>query len=612
MARVINKTKVEEAVFAKRFISSVLIFAVIALLILARYAFLQIVEFEKYHTQSENNRVHLRPIEPSRGRIYGSKGELLARNLPSFVVTLMRGRMINVKEELATLQRLLNLSDGVMEDFKKRLYQYRAYDAVPMKYELTEKERAILAANRHLLPGVSMAVRFIRQYPYGSLLAHTVGYVGRISEKDQKRLDMEKYNGIYHTGKIGLERTYEEQIKGIAGQEHVETNVRGKVLRSLAETSAEAGKDLRLYIDIETQQRATELMQGETGAVVAIDIKTGGVVSFVSMPNYDSNLFVNGISHADYGLLRDSIDIPLFNRALKGLYPPASTIKPFMALGGLHLGVIDEEYTVRDPGWYRIEGDKRKYRDWLRSGHGNAINMNYAIAQSCDVYFYDLAYRMGVDNMSPFLKAFHFGMKTNIDLVGEKSGLVPNKKWKEERRGRHWFPGDSINMGIGQGFMQSTPIQLAAATAMIAREGVYVEPRIVKSVGNEPVPMVSRQAITLDESHWESVKKAMDNVVNSRYGTGKKGGIGLPFKLAGKTGTAQVVGIKQNEKYDSAALKKKQRDHALFVGFAPYDDPQVAIAVIVENGESGGGRAAPIAGQVAKAYLNSIKEKPSN
>ncbi|MEM8593200.1 MAG: penicillin-binding protein 2 [Pseudomonadota bacterium] len=612
MARVINRVQQgNEAVFRSRFYASAVIFLILSLLIWSRYAFLQIIDYEKYHMQSENNRVHLRPITPGRGHIYARNGEVLAKNFPSFVLTVSRGLMKDMKDEMTLVKELLELSDQDMLDIKESMAHYRAYDDVPIKYNLTEAERAILAANKHRLPGMSVSTRFVRKYPHSELFAHVIGYVGRISEKDQKDLNMDEYAGIYHTGKLGLEKFYEDVLKGRPGHEQVETNVRGKVLRSLNKKSAELGDDLQLFLDFETQKKATEMLKGEVGAVVALDVKTGGVVSFVSMPNYDPNLFVNGISVDDYARLRDSVDIPMYNRVLRGLYPPASTIKPFMALAGLSYNKTDLKRTVRDPGWFRLKGSKRKYRDWKRAGHGNAVNLDLAIAQSCDIYFYDLATRLGVDRIEPVMSAFGFGQKTNIDLVGEKSGLMPSRAWKKKRHNEDWYPGDTVNIGIGQGYMQASPLQLVSATAMIIRNGVHIEPRLVKSVNNKPTMTSKSKKLNIKQEQWDAVKKAMDNVVNSNYGTAMGARHRIKARMAGKTGTAQVVGIAQNAKYDSKSLKKKQRDHALFIGYAPVDNPRVAVAVVVENGESGGGRAAPIAAKVMDTYLNSLEATPA-
>lgn len=611
MPRIINDLKTEQSIVSRRFVFSMLILMAVFAVILTRYSFLQVTQYEQFLTMSESNRVHLNSLSPQRGRIYSRDNQLLAQNSPSFVVTVVRGRMNDVDTELGTLQTLLELDDETIAKFKKRLYQHRPYDPVPMRYELTEKERAILAVNRYLLPGISVSLKLIRQYTLANLTGHIVGYVGRISDKDKKRLEedgkLDDYLGAHHIGKTGLERYYEDELYGKNGYEQVETNAHGKVLRSLDRTNPISGNDLTLHLDLSTQKYATELMQGELGAIVAIDVKTGGIVTMVSMPGYDTNLFVNGISHTKYNALRDSLDRPLFNRAIHGTYPPASTVKPFYALAGLQLGVTDENRTVPDPGWYRVEGDRRKYRDWKRSGHGRWVNMAYAIKQSCDVYFYDLAYRMGIDRMHPFMNAFGFGKKTGVDYPFERKGVMPSKVWKKKRFKKEWYPGDSLNAGIGQGFFQATPLQIAAATAVIANRGKVLQPHFVKKVGKKVIQPKVVDTIEASPKYWNSVIDAMVGVIHSRAGTARRIEGLAPYIMAGKTGTAQVVGIKQGEKYDSESLKKRQRDHALFMGFAPAKNPQVAIAVIVENGESGGKTAAPIAAKVVGHYLKNLR-----
>ncbi|MFT5033565.1 MAG: penicillin-binding protein 2, partial [Bacteroidia bacterium] len=469
---------------------------------------------------------------------------------------------------------------------------------------LTEEEIARLAVNRYRLPGVDIDAQLVRNYPHGELLAHVLGYVGRINEREMDVIDEVNYSATDHIGKLGVEHFYEQALHGIVGYQNVETNARGRVLRILERHLPEPGADLHLNIDVELQRVAHRVLEGERGAIVAIDPSDGGLLAMVSAPSYDINLFVNGISNADYKRLRESPDLPLFNRTLQGQYPPGSTLKPIFALGALHYGVVTRRTSVPDPGWYSLPNNDRVYRDWKSRGHGYRVDMHQAIVESCDVYFYDLAYNMGIDRIHEFGQRFGLGELTGIDNDNERAGLLPSRDWKRSAKGLHWFPGETLNVGIGQGFMLTTPMQLAVATAVLANRGVRKVPRIVRAINDEPIKESLRPKVELtDESDWDFVLAAMEDVVHGVKGTARNINNKLDYRIAGKTGTAQVIGIVSHEDYDASLVAKRHRDHALFIGFAPADKPTIAISVIIENGEAGGRVAAPIGRKVFDAYL---------
>jgi penicillin-binding protein 2 len=469
---------------------------------------------------------------------------------------------------------------------------------------------AKFAVVRPYFPGVDIRTHLVRHYPYSDLAAHVIGYVGRINETEAKELPLAEYRGSTYIGKLGIESSYEQQLHGKTGYAEIETNVQARSLNTLSENPPEPGANLHLTLDIDLQKIAYDALAGYNGAVVAIDVKTGGVLVFVSRPGFDPNPFVVGIGGEAYQALKLSDDQPLYNRALRGLYPPGSTIKPFVALAGLEYDTVSAKQKLFCPGYYQLPSVSHKYRDWRKSGHGS-VNMTEAITQSCDVYFYRLAAMLGIDHLHDFLQKFGFGEKTGIDLVGEKAGLLPSRQWKASRKNRDWFPGETLITGIGQGYHQVTPLQLARATATLANRGKVVMPflvdKMVSPAATRPAPPPPGAAIALKAAHLDSVINGMINVVHSERGTAKSIGRNINYQIAGKTGTAQVFNIKQGAKYNEHAIDFKLRDHALFMAFAPAHDPQIAIAVIAENGGHGGSVAAPIAAQVIKAYL---REKP--
>ena len=596
----------EQRVFHRRLLVA---FAVITLLtsaLVIRLVYLQIFGHERYASMAKENSVKIVPLVPTRGIIYDRNGKILADNTPSYSLELTPEQISNMPDTLHRLQKLLSISDDKIDSFQKQYKRQKRFTSTALLLNMNDEELARFAVVRPYFPGVDIRTHMVRHYPYSELTAHVIGYVGRINENEMKELPVAEYRGSTHIGKLGIESSYESQLHGKAGYAEIETNVQARSLNTLNETNPETGASLYLSLDIDLQKIAYDALEGYNGAVVAIDIKTGGVLVFSSRPGFDPNPFVVGITNDAYKALESSQDQPLYNRALRGLYPPGSTVKPFVALAGLQYDAINAEQKLFCPGYYQLPGVTHKFRDWRKGGHGS-VNMNDAIAQSCDVYFYRLASMLGIDRMYDFLKQFGFGEKTGIDLVGEKSGLLPSRQWKEAQKKQQWFPGDTLITGIGQGFHQVTPLQLARATATLANKGQIVTPflvdRIVTPNATLPGPQTHKGEIPLKSENIDSIVAGMVDVVHSERGTAKSIGKNIPYQIAGKTGTAQVFNIKQNAKYNEHDIDFKLRDHALFISFAPAHDPQIAVAVIVENGGHGGSVAAPIAGKIIKQYL---------
>jgi penicillin-binding protein 2 len=573
--------------------------------LVARMYHLQVVQFEHHSTLSENNRVHVQPIPPNRGLIFDRQGRVIADNRPSFSLTVTRERAGDWKAVLDAVVEVLELSEEERGLFEKRVLQgRRPFEPVPIMYELSEEQIARIAVNQFRLPGVEVAAQLVRHYPQGAHFAHSVGYVGRINEQEVKQLDPVNYSGTHHIGKTGIEKFYEDELHGQVGYEEVETNARGRVLRVLKRTDPIPGKDITLSLDLDLQEAAEDALGGRRGAIVALLPDTGEVVAMVSQPSFNPNLFVPGISFKDYGELRDSIDRPLYNRELRGLYPPGSTIKPMMAVAGLDAGVITPTTRVFDPGYFQLPNVKHKYRNWNRSGDG-WVDLDLAIARSNDTYFYDMAHKLGVDRMHDYMTRFGLGQRVSLDMHEETAGLMPSRDWKRARYRQPWYPGETVILGIGQGYMQTTPLQLAQATALMANRGKWIRPHLARSIAGrapidpDPIPDIQLR----DPRFWDYANHGMEQVLHGARGTARKVGDSSVYRIAGKSGTAQVVAIRQGEKYDSAKLAERHRDHALFVAFAPANDPKIAVAVMVENGESGSGVAAPVAKQVMDAWL---------
>jgi len=600
----LKNTHYERRVYRYRVAISIVFVVVMTSILIARYGQLQIADYNIYKTHSDRNRIQLLPIAPKRGLIFDRNGVLLAENIPSYTLTVVKERVESLDETLAIIGELVALEEDDIEQFRKRLTRRRPYEAVPLKFRVSEDEIAKIAVNRYRIPGVEIDAQLVRHYPHGELFAHVLGYVGRISERELDEIDPVNYSGTHHIGKIGLEKYYEELLHGTVGYQNVESNAHGRILRVLERHDPQPGGDIHLSVDAYVQQVAFEALEGQRGAIVAMDPRTGGIIAMVSTPSYDANLFVNGISSTDYNALQNDPDLPLYNRALQGQYPPASTIKPIWGLAGLHYGMVTPTTRVSDPGWFSLPNDSRRYRDWKRGGHGASVNLEQAIVQSCDVYFYELAYKLGIDRLHDFGVRFGLGVPTGIDNTNERSGILPSRAWKEEVRNSHWYPGETISVGIGQGFMLATPLQLAVATSVIASRGELRAPRLLASVDGEKVvaPLLGRMD-DVPDAYWDAITQSMEEVVAGSQGTARGLKAGLTYRMAAKTGTAQVVGIAAGEKYDSSAMKKRNWDHALFVAFAPAEDPKIAVSVVIENGEHGGSVAGPAARKVFEAFL---------
>ncbi|MDX1342514.1 MAG: penicillin-binding protein 2, partial [Reinekea sp.] len=540
--------------------------------------------------------------------IYDRNGELLAENLPSHTLSIVVERVDDMSALIERLRELIDLSDEQIERFYKRLSQYRRpYDPIPLKIKLTEDEIAALAANRIFMDGVLVEAELIRQYPEGEAFAHVLGYVGRINEEELQDLDQGAYAGIRFIGKQGVERQYEDVLLGKAGYQRVETNARGRILKVLEKQAPVPGANIHLQLDKDLQQKAYDLLEGKRGAIVAIEPKSGGILALVSRPSYDPNLYVTGFPTKLYNELRDSPSKPFLNRAIRGQYPVASTIKPFIGLAGVDGGYTTWTFTRNDNGEYILPNTDQVKYDWKRGGHG-IVNLTDAIEESVDTYFYDLAYKMTLEPIHDVLDQFGFGKNTAWDIYNPFVGNNPTRQWIKDKHGRSWYAGDTVNLGIGQGFMLATPTQLAIATAVLANNGEWMTPRLMlysTDASLMDIPEKAQPDVQLnDPANWEKIHFAMQEVLYGKHGTAKRAAEGASYRFAGKTGTSQVAKIKRDENGEPLDdVPEHLKDHALFIAFAPVDDPQIALAVVVENGGGGSSVAAPIARQLLDEYL---------
>jgi len=597
------------------------IIALLTLLIVFRLAYLQISQHERFSTLAQNNRIDFFPLAPVRGLIYDRNGEILAQNFRAYNLEILPDKVEDIGKMLNEISKLVKLTDENIREFKEILKHRPYFERQILRANLSEDEAARIAINQHLYPGAELRARLQRNYPRGELTSHVVGYVGRISSEDLNQIDNQVYRGLKYIGKSGIEAYYESILLGKSGVEQVETNAHGKVVRSLKQLEPNSGKTIHLSLDIELQEKSIQVMEGYEGAVVAIEPKTGEVLAFASVPTYDPNPFVNGISQKQYAKLSASETRPLLNRALYGRYAPGSTIKGFISLVGMKNG-ISHDTTIFCPGWYSLPGHKHRYRDWKKTGHGQ-VDGHDAIVQSCDVYYYRLAKRLGIDRLHEGMKYFGFGEVSGIDLPGEPSGLMPSRFWKKRTRGQPWYPGETVIAGIGQGYMLTTPLQLASATAILANKGKRIRPRFLAAIEDaqsqvvkEITPTIISMDNTQNDHFYIQVINSMRDVVHGNQGTARNINNGIKYKMAGKTGTAQLKSIAQDEEYDEEIVKKKFKDHSLFVGFAPLEDPRIAIAVVVEHGGNGSSTAAPIARKLIDYYLidrlGLYQEKESN
>lgn len=592
--------------------------ALLATALLVRGFYLQVVQHEHYIQRAESNRISLVPTAPNRGLIVDRQGRILAENYSAYTLELTRAEMASLEKTLLELGKLIEITPGQLRRFRRLLGESHEFETVPLKSKLTDEEVAILAANRYRLPGVEVKARLFRNYQAGPGMAHVVGFIGRINDRDLKRLREDNreqnYKGSAHIGKTGLEQSYESLLHGRTGFDQMETDASGRAVKMLSRIPPVPGKDLRLYLDLELQGVAEHAFGDYLGGLVAMDPRTGGVLALVSKPGFDPNLFIDGIDPETWKSLNESPDRPMVNRVLRGIYPPGSTIKPFMALAGLELGLRKPSDSIQDPGYYSLPNSRHQFRDWKRGGHG-VVDLRRSISQSCDIYYYRLAVDMGIDRMHDYLSPFGFGEKTGIDLDGESSGLLPSREWKQRRWNKVWYPGETVIAGIGQGYHLTTPLQLAVTTAVLANGGTRVQPRLVEAVRDphthvwQALPGATPRQMTINPNNLDVVRQGMIDVT-SPGGTAAASAAGAAYVIAGKTGTAQVVGIKQGARYDADRLARKHRDHALFIAYAPAENPTIVVAVMVENGGSGSGTAAPIARAVFDYYLTG--KRPTN
>jgi len=599
----------ENRLIRRRLALAALFIVILLSMVLGRLYVLQVVEYEHFSTLSDSNRIRIKALPPTRGLIFDRHGVVMADNLPTYRLEIVREQAADLDAILAQLRQYVDYSEQDLKRFKQSSKRRRPFESIPLRLNLSDEEVARLAVNLHQFEGVEINARLTRNYPQGEHAVHALGYVGRIDERDLGEVDEIDYAGSTHIGKLGLEKFYEHELHGTVGVQQVEVNANGRTLRVLSESPPIQGNNLHLTIDSRLQRVAEEAFGQQSGAVVAIDPNNGEILALVSMPIFNPNLFVNGISFENYNQLRDSPSRPLFNRALSGQYPPGSTTKPFYGLAGLESKVNKKDRETFCIGYYQLPNEPRRYRDWKKEGHGH-MDLNGAITQSCDVYFYDLAYRLGIDRMSSFMQQFGFGEKTGVDSTGERGGLLPSREWKRRNEGMPWFPGETLITGIGQGALLVTPLQLANSTAAFSIKGTRYQPHLVKSVEKIPdyhkieiVSCVAGRYDLLKPKNWEHVHKAMVNVVHGLRGTAFRISRGMQYRAAGKTGTAQVFEIGQDNEYDEETVAEKLRDHALFVSYAPADEPRIAVAVIVENGGHGSSVAAPIARRIMDAFL---------
>jgi penicillin-binding protein 2 len=608
----------EQQIFVQRSIIAGVLIAVMTAALIARLAWLQISRNEYYTELSQGNRVRIEPLPAARGIVYDRNGMILAENRPAYQLELVREEVPDLEDTLERLVAIGLIAADELDSTRRTIRSRRAFDSVPVRLRLSEEEIARFAVRRFEFPGVDIRTRLARYYPQGEIAVHALGHVGAISEKDLERIDRAQYSGTATIGKLGIELAYEHELHGRNGTREILVNARGRSVEKqgsltpqLKTVSAEPGTDLVLSLDFEVQKVAEQAVWDQRAAIVAIDPQNGDVIALASRPGFDPNLFARGLTGPEFKALNENIDRPLFNRALRGTYPPGSTIKPLVALAGLTYGVATPATTRFCRGWFSLPGSRHRFRDWKPRGHGT-LAMVGAIAQSCDVYFYTLADEIGPTRLAEFLAHFGLGAPTGIDVGGEKSGILPSPEWKRKAYRRPqdqvWFPGETVIFGIGQGFMLTTPVQLAHMTAIIGSRGKNYQPRLVTAL-RDPVtgtqtPIPPKLVENLTVAKPEDWQVAIDGMIAVTHGgTASRSAAGAPYVIAGKTGTAQVFTVAQNEKYNEKTINERLRDHAWFVAFAPAEDPKIAVAVLVENGRSGSGTAAPIARKVIDAYL---------
>lgn len=578
---------------------------IFSLVLILRLAYLQFSQFKRYATLSLKNQMSIIPIAPPRGIIFDKNGVVLAENIPVYVLEITPERVKNLPETIAKLKQLLpSINHDDIENFERARHQNRAYVPIPFKLKLSQEEVAIFASNQYQFSGVSIKARLMRYYPLGEITSHLLGYVGRINIQELQHVDSTNYRSTNFIGKAGVEKYYEDTLHGTVGYQQIETDVSGRTVQVLTKQAPISGSKLYLTVDSRLQKIAYEALQDKRGAVVLMDVNNGNILTMTSSPSFNPNLFVNGVSHDDYKILSDAHDRPLYNRAVRGLYPPASTVKPFIAIAGLDRGIINTNTHIYDPGWYKLPNVSHSYRDWKRHGHG-VVNVKRAIMVSCDTFFYQLGNKMGISAIEDMLVQFGFGQLTHVDLNEEAAGLVPGIQWKRRSKNLPWYPGDTLITSIGQGFMLASPIQLANATASMSQHGRRFRPHLLDKTINDQgkvhryKPVEEYPVQLKNTENWDIVIDAMHSVITSNEGTGYRFGRNAPYSVAAKTGTSQVFSLSQDDKKNYLNIPEGLRDHSLFIAFAPVEQPEVAIAVLVENDTA----ASQVARQVLNAYF---------
>ncbi len=606
----------ESRLFASRAIVAFLGIVVMMGLLITNLYHIQVNQYQDYKTRSNDNRIKIVPIAPNRGLIYDRNGVLLAENRPVFSLEITPEKIKDMDDTIARLQQILDISPEQVERFKKEMRQTRRFKSVPILTQLTEEQVAKFSVNQHKFPGVTVNANLKRFYPYGEVLTHVIGYVSRINDRDMQRLVREEKDANYQAtrdiGKLGIERYYEDLLHGTAGYQEVEVNSRGRIIRVLKYVPPVPGKDIVLNLDIDLQMYVHDLLAGRRGSAVVLDPADNGVLAMVSSPSYDPNAFVHGISGKAYNALLNDKNRPLVNRATLGIYPPASTIKPMMAVAALTEGVITPYTTRNDPGYWKIPNSKTKpFRDWLRWGHGK-VDVVKSIEESVDTFYYQVAYDMGIDRISRWMMMFGFGDYTGIDIHEESKANMPTREWKMARHRTPWYQGDTIPVGIGQGYWTATPMQIAKATSVIVHHGKVIAPHLLRATienGQEFSTNSMAEILTyppvegVKERYWDIAIKGMRLVNNGRKGTARRAFAGTPYVSAGKSGTAQVFGLGENEEYNADEIAEHLRDHALFTGFAPVDDPKVIVTVVLENAGGGSSNGAPVVRKVFDRVL---------
>lgn len=628
----IRDHRAESALFYRRALVSFIGIAILVGLLLFNLFHIQVEQHLDYQTRSNDNRIKIVPVPPNRGLIYDRNGVILAENRPIYSIEITLEKVSELDQTFADLKQIMGITDEDIANFQKERRRTRRFKSVPILEHLNEKQVALFSVNQHRLPGVEVKAHLKRYYPYGDALTHVLGYVAKINDRDLKKLDkagkISNYKATRDMGKLGVERYYEELLHGTSGYQEVEVNSRGRVIRTLKYIPPIPGKDIKINIDIHLQQyvrnlliersidpeTGKEIVKHKRGSIVVLDPKDNAILAMVSSPSYDANLFVRGISSKKYNALLNNPDRPLVNRVTLGIYPPASTVKPFIAVAALTEGVITPNTTRNDPGWWQIPNStSRKFRDWLRWGHGR-VNIYKAIEESVDTYFYQVAYDLGIDRLSTWMNKFGYGEYTGVDIHEESKANMPTREWKQTRHKRPWYQGDTIPVGIGQGYWTATPLQMAKATSVLVNSGVVHRPHLLKNIIDDNIEAPAEfkdfpQITGVDQKTWEIAREGMHRVLYGNRGTARKAFYNTPYQAGGKSGSAQVFGLAENQKYNADELEEHLRDHALFTAFAPFDKPQVVVSMVLENAGGGSSNGGPIA---RKIFDHMLIESPAD